>query len=288
MSLLRQPEVFFYYNEAMEEIGGKPVQKRSRARWAVFAAAGLLLFGWLLYTPPGILGKADAVGYAVCHRIDERSFQIFERAMPLCSRCSGMYLGALVGILFQAVWSGKRSGYPPMKLVPVLALLLGAFAFDGINSFLHLIGIEIGPYEPENWLRLVTGTGMGLVIAVGVVPGFNQTAWADFDDRPALPGWKALAALLGLGLAVILLVLTENPLVLYPLALASSATVVLLLSTIYTMVWLMLLKKENRYQRLSQMALPLALGFMTALLQIAAFNAVRFWLTGTWDGFIIS
>ena len=36
----------------------------------IFIALGILLFAWLLNTPPGLLGKADAVGYAVCHRID--------------------------------------------------------------------------------------------------------------------------------------------------------------------------------------------------------------------------
>jgi hypothetical protein len=37
-------------------------------RGLLLIAVGLLLLGWLLNTPPGIFGKADAVGYAVCHR----------------------------------------------------------------------------------------------------------------------------------------------------------------------------------------------------------------------------
>jgi uncharacterized membrane protein len=271
----------------MEENQAKSAAPRFPWRWGVYIAAGLLIFAWLLNTPSGILGKADAVGYAVCHRIDVRSFHILERPLPLCARCSGMYLGALVGLLFQVLISGKRSGGPPWKLVPFLALLVGAFGFDGLNSFVRFLPLEWGVYEPENWLRLVTGTGMGLVIAAGVVPVFNQTAWTEWDDRPVLPGFRAFGGLLGLGFLVILLILTENPVILYPLALASAATVVLLLTMIYTVVWLMLLKKENRYQSLRQMTLPITLGLITAMLQIAAFNAARFWLTGTWDGFHI-
>jgi uncharacterized membrane protein len=271
----------------MENGEAKKRVQGSRVRWGVYAAAGLLVFAWLLSTPPGILGKADALGYAVCHRIPERSFHVIERPLPLCARCSGMYLGALVGLVFQFGVFGKRSGGPPRRLLPVLVLLFGAFGFDGANSFLHLLGIEIGPYEPSNLLRLITGTGMGLVIAAGIVPAFNQTAWVEWDERPALPGWKALAVLLGLGVLVVGLVLTENPFILYPLALASAATVVLLLTMIYTIIWLMLMRRENQFQRLSQMVLPLTLGFMTALLQIAVFNLVRFWLTGTWDGFTL-
>ena len=42
-----------------------------------------------------------------------------------------------------------------------------------------------------------------------------------------------------------LAVLTENPLLDYPLALLGPITVVMLLAMIYTIVWLMLAKREN-------------------------------------------
>ena len=41
----------------------------------VLLAVGLLFVGWLLNTPGGLLGKADAIGYAVCHRIDRIALQ---------------------------------------------------------------------------------------------------------------------------------------------------------------------------------------------------------------------
>ena len=46
------------------------------SRWLVPIAGVLILAYFLYFTPPGLLGKADALGYAVCHRIDERSFHI--------------------------------------------------------------------------------------------------------------------------------------------------------------------------------------------------------------------
>ena len=71
----------------------------------VIAAVVVVL--WLIYTPEGLLGKADAIGYAVCHRIDLRSFHLGDRQLPLCVRCSGMYLGALLGLAYQA-WLAPR------------------------------------------------------------------------------------------------------------------------------------------------------------------------------------
>ncbi|MFM8322490.1 MAG: DUF2085 domain-containing protein [Chloroflexota bacterium] len=248
------------------------------------SVAALLLF-WMYAAPAGLLGKADAVGYAVCHRIDGRSFHLGERALPLCARCTGMYLGAALGLVYQALRSPHRGGFPPRRVWAVWAFFLAAFGIDGVNSYLHLFPLPLGVYEPQNWLRLVTGTGMGLALAGVVFPAFNQTAWLDWSPQPAIPGLRSMAVLALLALGVDGLVLTENPLLLYPLALVSAATVLVVLTMVYSLVWLMLLRRENVSLRLAQLAFPLAAGFGLALLQIALLDLVRYWLTGTWDGF---
>src|SRR5574338_1397861 len=158
---------------------------------------GLVFGAWLLLTPAGLLGKADAAGYAVCHRIDARSFHIGERQMPLCARCSGMYLGALLGLVYLSRF-GKRSGMPSLKILVVLGLFLVAFGIDGVNSYVHLFPGMHGIYEPSNLLRLVTGTGVGLGIAAIIMPAFHQTVWRQIDDRPALNGWGDFLPLLAL------------------------------------------------------------------------------------------
>src|SRR3972149_3375635 len=85
------------------------------ARGVLILAAIALLGAWLILTPEGVLGKADAIGYSVCHRIAERSFTIAGRQMPLCARCTGMYLGMLTGLLFQLPY-GRRAEFPPLKI----------------------------------------------------------------------------------------------------------------------------------------------------------------------------
>lgn len=253
----------------------------------VYLAVGLLVVAWLFNTPAGLLGKADAVGYAVCHRIELRSFHLHDRPLPLCARCSGMYLGAVLGLAFQAVTARRRSGLPPKALVFALGGLVLAFIIDGGNSFLSLIPFIPHPYETFNWTRLLTGTGMGLVIAAALFPAFNQTAWLDHDPRPALASWRSLGVLVLLALGVDALVLTENPVILYPLALISAAGVLLILTTTYTMLWLMAFHRENQARSWLQLALPVATGFGAALLQIALLDLARFWLTGTWQGFTL-
>jgi uncharacterized membrane protein len=253
-------------------------------RISLIAATCLTLFGWLVLTPPGLLGKADAAGYAVCHRIAVRSFHIGDRQTPLCARCTGMFLGALLGILYQAR-SGKRAGMPSVKISVLLALFFLAFAVDGGNSYLHFFPNAPSLYQPENWLRLVTGTGVGLGIAAVLFPVFNQVAWQNLENRPALGRWRDFLPLLGLAAFVDLAVLSENPLLLYPLALLSALAIFVILSMVYAVVWLMISKKENRAVRLQDLHIPAIAGFFIALLQIILLDAFRFLLTGTWAGF---
>lgn len=271
----------------MGRVVAKILRRIAIWQWLAIAGVGLLLIGWLLNTPAGLLGKADAVGYAVCHRIDGRSFHLGDRQIPLCARCTGMYLGAMLALIFQYRAGRWRAGAPPKRVIAVLAGLALAFTIDGLNSYLSLFPAFPTLYEPRNWLRLLTGTGLGMAISAALFPAFSQTVWRELDIRPALPGLRTLGLLLLGAAAVDGIVLSENPLLLYPLALASAAGVLVLLTMVYSMVWVMLLKTENQYLRLQQMWFPIVLGFGSALLQIGLLDIGRYLLTGTWGGFHI-
>lgn len=266
-----------------------PSQSAGKVPWVKisYLLAGMLLTGWLLGTPDGLLGKADAVGYAVCHRIDARSFHLGTRQIPLCARCTGQYLGALVGMIYLMILGNRRIGRPPRSVILPLVAVAIFYAVDGLNSYLHLLPnmSRYYLYEPNNTLRLLTGTGLGLGVSVVLVPAFHQTVWTKIDRRPSLGGMRALAGMVAAALVVDFLVLTENPLILYPLALLSAAGVMLLLTIVYTMVWVMLTKEENQFLELRQLWPWISAGFTTALLQIAALDVVRYLLTGSWDGF---
>jgi uncharacterized membrane protein len=241
-----------------------------------------LLFGWLYYAPPGLMGKADAVGYAVCHRIEARSFMFGERQLPLCARCSGMYLGALTGIIFQLL-RGRRSGFPPVKILITLGLFLTMFGIDGVNSYLHLFPNMPGIYEPNNYLRLFTGTGLGIGMAAILVPVLHQTYWLRCDPSPVIAGWKEFLQFLAAAFLISALLLTGNPLLLYPLAILSAATVLLILGLIYSMVWMMLLKKDNTFSLWKETIGYLAAGFALAIFQVFVIDMIRFYFTNSWN-----
>ncbi len=258
-----------------------------RAAWALALGLAALVTGaWLAFTPPGALGKADAIGYAICHRIDLRSFHIGDRPMPLCARCTGIYLGALFGLLALALMGHTRTGgLPTTPMLVVLISFIGVMGVDGLNSYGTLFPGLPRLYEPQNWLRLVTGTFNGLAVSALIYPVFNQTLWRDWANRPMVSRPRELGLLVVTGLIVIALVLTDDPVVLYPLAILSAAGVLALLTMLYAVAVLILSGRQNRALTWKDAALPLLIGFILALAQIAVIDAMRFAVFQTWSGF---
>jgi uncharacterized membrane protein len=262
------------------------------SRWLIPLAAVIVFGVWFYIAPPGLLGKADAVGYAICHRIDERSFQILGRQLPLCARCTGEFFAAGITLLFLTFASPKKSGMPGWKLGAPLIFFFLAFGIDGSNSYLYLIkqtssgALSNIPnlYIPNNTLRLLTGSGMGIALASVLFPAFNQSSWKEMDTSPALD-WKKLGMIIGLIFGVDLLILTENPIVLYPIAFISVLGVLALLVIVFSMVWVLIMRMENTFDSIRQMWMPLLAGTTLALLMITVIDLLRFRLTGTWGGF---
>lgn len=261
-------------------------------RWIVPLAALAAFAAWMYIAPPGVLGKADAVGYAVCHRIGERSFHIGERQLPLCARCSGTFGAAAISLTFFAFTSRKRSGMPGKKFYFLFLLFFLAFGIDGTNSYIYLLKQTTGALEqlptlyiPNHTLRLFTGTGMGMTMAAFLFPAFNQTIWRDLDPAPVVDSWKHLLSLLGILLIVDLLVLTESPVVLYPIAFVSTLGVLALLTLIFGIVWLMIMRQDNTFTNVRELWLTALAGFTLAMLMILSIDLFRYNLTGTWGGF---
>jgi uncharacterized membrane protein len=260
-------------------------------RWLVPIALIFVLAGFLYITPPGFLGKADGIGYAVCHRIDGRSFHILGRQLPLCARCTGEFNAAAISLLFMGIVSKKRSSLPRKSIIALLVVFFLAFGIDGSNSYLYLLKTTTGQLEnipniyiPNNTLRLLTGTGMGLAMATMLFPVVNQSLWREADNRPSL-AWREFGILIGILLVVDLGILTESPIILYPVAILSVLGVLSLLTMVFSIVWVLLMRQENIFERVQQLWLPVGAGLTLALLLISAIDLLRLRLTGTWGGF---
>jgi uncharacterized membrane protein len=276
----------------------------------------------LVIAQDGLLTQADLVGYAVCHRMERHSFLIAGRQLPLCARCSGTFLGALVGFFGQAVVLRRRRAaeFPPPFIIVILACFMLLWAADGLNSY--LADIVNGPhlYEPHNWLRMTTGALNGLTMSALVYPVFNFTLWRNPVPKQAIRNLRDLGVLLLLeaclvGLvfftsdeairagtdslsllpvqwpfllaachAVLSLVIALGPFVLYPLAFLSALGVMTLLTSVNSMLVLMLIRRENTVDTWRAALVPLLAGFTVSLVLVGVIDVVRYTFTGTLTG----
>ncbi len=254
--------------------------------WLIVTLAAASLLTFLIATPGRLLAKADMVGYAVCGRLEEHSFVIAGRQLPLCARCTGTFLGALTGFFGQAVVLRRRrtAEFPPPLIIVILVGFTLLWATDGLNSYLPLFSNGLRFYEPQNWLRLVTGALYGLAMSTLIYPIFNFTLWRYPIHERAIRNLRDLGMLLLLEAGIVGLVLTRWPLLLYPLALLSALGVLALLTSVNSMLVVMIVRRENVVDTWREASVPLLAGFTVSLIQVGVIDVVRFVLTSTLGG----
>lgn len=267
--------------------------RRPFSRWliVVIVFCALLVIAFYAVTDAAYLEHdhtlvgADWFGYAVCHRITERSFMINGRQLPLCARCTGMYLGAALAVL--SLWLSGRIRYTALPSLPILLTLLGFIAImgvDGLNSYSHFFPNAPHLYQPRNWLRLLTGMGTGLAMGAIILPTLVQTLWCQGEFRPSISTFRELFGLLLVGGTAVFLVLSNQPIILYVLALISVVGLLTIVTALNTVTMLILSRRESLAVTWQQASLPLLLGAALAVIELSIISWLRFYLTGTMVG----
>ena len=252
---------------------------------ALVATSLFIILLFFLATPDGLLGKADAVSYAICHRIPSHSLLFNQRPLPLCARCTGTYLGIMIALGTFIVRRKRASDLPPLHILATLLGFSALTAIDGVNSYLDLLPMGTPLYEPHNWLRLLTGSLHGLMIGSILFPIAMGTFWRNHRPEPILRNYRELLGLVALVLVAVGISLTGLPIIMYPLALFSSAGVLVALTLINTVLVLILIRRENTADRWRDLVPFMMAGFALGLLLIGTVDVVRFGLTGTLSGF---
>ncbi len=130
----------------------------------VFWCAAILLAPVLAVTKGGV-SSCTGVLYAffspVCHQIGHRSFHVFGEPLAVCSRCSAIYLGFLLGaVVYPFFRSIDRPVTPPRWLV-ILAVL---------PMVLDVLPGMVGLHTVTLTSRVVTGGIFGIILPFVVLP----------------------------------------------------------------------------------------------------------------------
>ena len=146
----------------------KLVAKRGY-RYARMALMGVGTWPWWLplaraYLPLGPLGQVlDQLFVVVCHRLPARTLTLAGEAMPVCSRCGGIFAGlALAGML----------AYPRISLRGSRGLLLLAGALM-LADVLRQDVYGGGVVHP---LRILSGIAVGYTTALGALAALRGPA----------------------------------------------------------------------------------------------------------------
>src|SRR5512135_2490511 len=149
---------------------------------------------FVVATPPGLWEKARVIGYALCHQLPERSFFIHEHQSPLCARCTGMYLGFFIGLIFLIV--RRRTHAARMPTTAIIAVLIGFMAImgiDGVNSTISVIPGAPQLYHTTNLHRIVTGSLFGIAMCMLFFPVLSTAIWRQpSGDRSVKDGRELL------------------------------------------------------------------------------------------------
>lgn len=252
-----------------------PAERRWSA--ALLGLAAGLLLGLVLM--PGV--SLERALYIALHGICAQTHNLIVGGfqLPLCARDSGMYLSYLATMGVVAARGRWRAGRLPR--LPVSLAVLGMFllmAADGVNSTLAEMGLAHA-YEPRNDLRLLTGMGAGVGLALVVLLVLNTALRRNVeDDTRALGGWGDLGLVLLVDALIVGALALNTPLLAVPLALLVTLGVVGNLAAVMMLLPGIALGLGGRVTRMSQLAHPATLGLILALTFLVALARYRLWM----------
>lgn len=134
--------------------------------------------------PSGLLLR---LGYSpLCHQLPERSLHLEGSPFAVCARCTGLYAGGVIGLLFGGLLLVGRPGGPRP------AWLAWVVAANAVDAALPWIGLPGLPNLPRLLLALPAGFVAGLLLTRGIEDLLSSDRSDDVHrrrvSRAAAPG----------------------------------------------------------------------------------------------------
>jgi hypothetical protein len=140
-----------------------------------YVASAVVWVALLFLTPPlaaaaSTAGNAAAlavyaIGSAICHQRPERSFAFAGVQMPVCARCTGIYIGAALAAVVSVILSApglvtpkrrsREGGWPRWTIA----------AISTVPSLLTLVYEWTTGHTPANGIRAASGAPIGVVVS---------------------------------------------------------------------------------------------------------------------------
>jgi uncharacterized membrane protein len=143
-----------------------------------------LAVGWVLVLVAAPLLPAVpaavlyVLGSRICHQIAERSFHVDGAQLPVCARCTGIYVGLAIAALCATVavpgCDAAASGRPRQGLVHVHSRLRWVLVFGALPTLLTVFAEWAGIWQPSNVVRAIAGAPLGSAVALALIAAIRE------------------------------------------------------------------------------------------------------------------
>ena len=98
-----------------------------------------------------------SIGRVICHQLPARSFHLWSASMPVCARCTGIYLGAAAMVIAGAAHTGRTArATDAIRAIVVIA---------SIPTVATLVYEWTTGVMPSNVIRFAAGVPLGIVVS---------------------------------------------------------------------------------------------------------------------------
>ena len=215
-------------------------------------------------------GGLHFFGFAVCHTLPGRTLALGGRYLPVCARCSGIYLGVAAAYLYLLARRGfKVNALPRLGVSLALVATLLPLAVDGVTSY-------AGLRASNNVIRLVTGLLAGGALPLFAFPLLSPDLVEEERGKKAVRPfgpWYDYLIWAGAVAAAGALALWGWPPLYYPLAILAVAGLVAIFYNLALVIWLMVFERARRASR----AWPYVLAAASVLAVFALLNLFHYY-----------
>jgi len=269
---------------ARKEIAARKAQasetrltRESAWRYGFFGLAGALLLSLVAWPGIPLDRKMYSVVHGVCAQI--HNVRVGGLDLPLCARNTGIYSSFLITSLYLLALGRRRAAkLPPWPITIALGLFIAIMAVDGLNSmFVDMFLPHL--YTPQNWIRTLTGIGMGTAMAVLLLLILNISLRRDYDDQQRIIGnWLELGGALLINGLVLLAIYGNVEIMYWPIAVAAWLGITGVLYCVNLLLAALFMRYEGMVTRVAQLAKPATFALVFTLIELGALSTMRFWL----------
>jgi len=146
--------------------------RRPLIAWLLVLAIAMLAVLLIVGAPLAVANGHNALAFVMyatfrklCHQLPERSFFIAGHQFAVCARCTGLYLGFMLAVLFYPLVRQLRATEAPRRQWLFIAAV--PMALDvGLNA--------LGVWENTHSSRFLTGLILSVVSVFYIMPGIAE------------------------------------------------------------------------------------------------------------------